>query len=80
MSRYLVQMKYSPLFKPRFRTVHITVGRSRMIPERLAKETVAQQAASQICMMPVEREQVSFAQRNKYLGELPDAILLQVCM
>lgn len=38
MSRYLVQMKYSPQFSPLFRTVHITVGRSRMIAERLTKK------------------------------------------
>jgi len=37
MSRYLVQMKFSPQFSPEFRTVHITVGRSRMIAERLPK-------------------------------------------
>jgi len=37
MSRYLVQMKFSPQFSPLFRTVHITVGRSRMIAERLPK-------------------------------------------
>jgi hypothetical protein len=39
MSRYLVQMKFSPKFSPVFRTVHITVGRSRLIAERLAKKT-----------------------------------------
>jgi len=38
MSRYLVQMKFSPRFSPQFRTVHITVGRSRMIAERLPKQ------------------------------------------
>jgi hypothetical protein len=38
MSRYLVQMKFSPQFSPAFRTVHITVGRSRMIAERLPKQ------------------------------------------
>lgn len=38
MSRYLVQMKFSPQFSPLFRTVHITVGRSRMISERLPKQ------------------------------------------
>ena len=38
MSRYLVQMKFSPQFSPMFRTVHITVGRSRMIAERLPKQ------------------------------------------
>ncbi len=37
MSRYLVRMSYSPLFSPLHRTVHISVGRSRMISERLAK-------------------------------------------
>jgi len=37
MSRYLVQMKYSKKFSTEFRTVHITVGRSRMIAERLTK-------------------------------------------
>jgi CRISPR/Cas system-associated exonuclease Cas4 (RecB family) len=37
MSRYLVRMRYSPLFKPRQLTVHISMGRSRMISERLAK-------------------------------------------
>ncbi len=38
MSRYLVQMKYSPKFSTEFRTVHITVGRSRLIAERLPKQ------------------------------------------
>lgn len=38
MSRYLVQMQYSPLFKTRFRSLHITVGRSRIIPESIARE------------------------------------------
>ncbi len=38
MSRYLVQMKFSNQFSPVFRTVHITVGRSRMIAERLPKQ------------------------------------------
>ncbi len=37
MSRYLVRMSYSPLFNPQHRTVHISVGRSRMISERLTK-------------------------------------------
>ena len=37
MSRYLVRMSYSPLFSPKHRTVHISVGRSRMIPARIAK-------------------------------------------
>lgn len=39
MSRYLVRMSYSPLFSPQHRTVHISVGRSRMISERIAKKT-----------------------------------------
>jgi CRISPR/Cas system-associated exonuclease Cas4 (RecB family) len=39
MSRYLVQMSYSPLFSAGHRTVHISVGRSRMIPETLPKST-----------------------------------------
>ena len=38
MSRYLVQMKFSSHFSPVFRTVHITVGRSRMIATRLPKQ------------------------------------------
>lgn len=37
MSRYLVRMSYSPLFSPQHRTVHISVGRSRMISGRIAK-------------------------------------------
>lgn len=39
MSRYLVRMSYSPLFSPGHSTLHISVGRSRMIPGRIAKET-----------------------------------------
>ncbi|MBE0678895.1 MAG: PD-(D/E)XK nuclease family protein [Bacteroidales bacterium] len=39
MSRYLVRMSYSPLFSPQHRTVHISVGRSRMISSRIAKQT-----------------------------------------
>lgn len=38
MSRYLVQMQYSPLFRTRFRSLHITVGRSRIIPESIARQ------------------------------------------
>ncbi len=38
MSRYLVRMSYSPLFAPRHRTVHIRVGRSRMIAETLPRK------------------------------------------
>jgi len=37
MSRYLVRMSYSPLFAPRQRTVHIRVGRSRMMSESLPR-------------------------------------------
>ncbi len=37
MSRYLVSMSYDPLFSPRHTTVHISVGRSRMMPEVLSK-------------------------------------------
>lgn len=37
MSRYLVRMSYNPLFAPRHRSVHISVGRSGMIAETLAK-------------------------------------------
>jgi CRISPR/Cas system-associated exonuclease Cas4 (RecB family) len=37
MSRYLVRMSYSPLFAPRQRSVHIRVGRSRMISESLPR-------------------------------------------
>jgi CRISPR/Cas system-associated exonuclease Cas4 (RecB family) len=37
MSRYLVRMSYSPLFSPQHRTVHISVGRSRMIAETIPK-------------------------------------------
>ncbi len=38
MSRYLIQMKYEPSYNPEFRTMHITVGRSRIMPESLARE------------------------------------------
>ena len=38
MSRYLIQMKYEQTYEPEFRTMHITVGRSRIIPETLARE------------------------------------------
>jgi CRISPR/Cas system-associated exonuclease Cas4 (RecB family) len=38
MSRYLVRMSYSPLFAPRQRTVHIRVGRSRLISESLTRK------------------------------------------
>ncbi|HPE22080.1 MAG TPA: PD-(D/E)XK nuclease family protein [Bacteroidales bacterium] len=38
MSRYLVRMSYSPLFTPRHRTVHINVGRSRLMAESLSRE------------------------------------------
>ncbi len=38
MSRYLVRMSYSPLFAPRHRTVHISVGRSRMMAETLPRK------------------------------------------
>jgi hypothetical protein len=37
MSRYLIQMKYGARFNPVFRTLHILVGRSTMIPEQLEK-------------------------------------------
>ncbi|MCU0458677.1 MAG: PD-(D/E)XK nuclease family protein [Bacteroidales bacterium] len=37
MSRYLVRMSYSPEFAPVHRSVHISVGRSRMISETLQK-------------------------------------------
>lgn len=38
MSRYLIQMKYEQSYSPEFRTMHITVGRSRIIPETLDRE------------------------------------------
>ncbi len=38
MSRYLVRMSYSPLFAPRQRTVHIRVGRSRLMAESLTRQ------------------------------------------
>ncbi|MCU0378422.1 MAG: PD-(D/E)XK nuclease family protein [Bacteroidales bacterium] len=38
MSRYLVQMQYSPLFITQFRSLHITVGRSRMVPESIVRQ------------------------------------------
>lgn len=38
MSRYLVRMSYSPLFDVRHRTVHIKVGRSRMMAETLPRQ------------------------------------------
>jgi len=38
MSRYLVRMSYSPLFAPRHRTVHINVGRSRLLAESLPRK------------------------------------------
>ncbi len=40
MSRYLVRMSYSPGLAPRQRSVHITVGRSRMVSEVLQKTEV----------------------------------------
>lgn len=38
MSRYLVQMMYSKGFRPETRSVHITVGRSRTVPESLPRK------------------------------------------
>ncbi len=38
MSRYLVQMKYSTLFQPEFRTMSISVGRSRKMPDTVKKD------------------------------------------
>jgi len=37
MSRYLVQISFNPLFRKDFRSVHITVGRSRVLSERLPR-------------------------------------------
>ena len=37
MSRYLIQMKYGTQYAPEFRTLHILVGRSTMIPDSLMK-------------------------------------------
>ena len=37
MSRYLVRMSYSPLFHPAQLSTRISVGRSRLMPERLPK-------------------------------------------
>jgi hypothetical protein len=37
MSRYLIQMKYEEAYGPEFRTMRITVGRSRIIPETLER-------------------------------------------
>jgi hypothetical protein len=37
MSRYLIQMKYNKAFTPDFRTLHILVGRSNIIPGVLEK-------------------------------------------
>lgn len=37
MSRYLVQMSYSPMFNPQHRTLNISVGRSKLIPERITR-------------------------------------------
>lgn len=44
MSRYLIQMKYEQAYGPEFRTMHITVGRSRIIPETLEREAVHMQS------------------------------------
>ena len=38
MSRYLVRMSYSPVFRTEQKSVHISVGRSRLMPERLEKK------------------------------------------
>lgn len=38
MSRYLVRMSYSPLFSPQHHTVNISVGRSRIISDTIAKK------------------------------------------
>jgi CRISPR/Cas system-associated exonuclease Cas4 (RecB family) len=37
MSRYLIQISFSPLFRKDFRSVHISVGRSRLLSETLPK-------------------------------------------
>ncbi len=37
MSRYLIQMKYDKTFAPDFRTLHILVGRSNIVPGLLEK-------------------------------------------
>jgi len=37
MSRYLIQMKYGQGFSPDFRTLHIVVGRSSIIPDLLPR-------------------------------------------
>ena len=37
MSRYLVRMSYTPAFRPSQQSTRISVGRSRMMPERLPK-------------------------------------------
>jgi hypothetical protein len=37
MSRYLVRMSYSPLFRTEQKSVHISAGRSRLMPERREK-------------------------------------------
>jgi len=37
MSRYLVRMSYTPLFHPNQQSTRISVGRSRIMPERLPK-------------------------------------------
>lgn len=44
MSRYLIQMKYEQSYSPEFRTMHITVGRSRIIPEILPREAAHTQS------------------------------------
>lgn len=38
MSRYLIQMRYDPFYQPLFRTLHITVGRSKIMPETLLRD------------------------------------------
>ncbi len=80
MSRYLVQMKFSPQFSPQFRTVHITVGRSRMIAERLPKQKEHNRVLTERYAAGGEGQKISFPQCNKHLGQLPYALLLQVCM
>ncbi len=64
MSRYLVRMSYSPLFASRQQSVHISVGRSGMIPETLAKT-----AAHNRALLDIYREGNKV---NKYLS--PSAV------
>ncbi|MEZ4998867.1 MAG: hypothetical protein R2758_15905 [Bacteroidales bacterium] len=88
----MVRMSYTPEFKTRHRSVHISVGRSPLISRVLQKTEGHNRShmaiygvSSEEGVSPgggerMERGSICLPVHNKYTAELPYAVLFWVCM